>query len=1128
MRPVLVLASILVGGAAASRPCAAQTLSPLDRTVSLALGGVSLKDALEEVARRAGVRIAYSGRVVPLDRSVSLQLDAVQVRAALDSLLHGTGAVPTVDRTGQILLVMRGQGRGGMARQTGSIAGTVRDDVNAAALPGADIALVGTRFATRTDADGHYAIAEVPAGSYRLRARALGYAPSDTTVLIQDGQETAADVRLHASAIELNPIVAIGYGNVERRDLTGAVASISSDQFKTAAAPTVTLSSGLQGKAAGVQVISNTGLPGGGLRVRVRGTGSITANGEPLYVIDGVPALQGTGSSNPQDNPLISIDANEIASIDVLKDVSATAIYGARGANGVVLITTTRGRRGDSRLTVESSYGIQKIANTIPVLSAPDFMTITNEARANANRSLLYTPAQIAAAQTYDYPAMLLRTAGQTNQTVTFSGGDQRLRYLLSGNYTKQEGIEIGSDFQRFGIRLNLDSDVRSRFRVGSSLNLTRASRNAPAQENGSLGNSANGIEAAMQFAPFQAPRDSTGNWIKQSPTTEPVPNPVASAHELKDQNTFARLLGSAYAELDVVSGLSVRSTFGGNFQFNNIGFYAPRSILAGGAGGSGFINASQVRDLTNENTVTYRRPDLGPGNLEVLGGFSVQTFHNEAVTANGANFPTDETSIYNLGTGSQLIPPGSGVTESAILSYLGRTTYNVHDKYLFTFTARRDGSSVFGANHKWALFPSGAFAWRISDEGFMQHQSLLDDLKLRVSYGQVGNQAVGPYQSLSSLGIAWYSSGATEIPALAPSGNMPNPDLKWEKKAELNVGIDASLLAGRVSLTVDAYRAKTTDLLLSVTVPSTTGYTSQLRNIGSVRNTGVEMSLSTVNVARGAFRWQSSLNVARNRNRVVDLGTGLDASGNRVPIQQLTLTPRTGNFFGPGDVYLVRLGQPLGSIYGYRVAGLWQTGDACYLKNAAANCIPGEYKIADVNGDSVIDANDRVILGHGDPDFYGGLGNRLSYGRVSLDLLFTFAQGNEIINAGAAYGCLGIMQANERTCMLDRWTPTHTNTNIPRANNGRPRRLYSTLVEDGSYLRLKTLSLSVELPARLIRGIESARLFVTGQNVWITTKYTGFDPDVNSMGGDARFGGIDIGAYPQSRVWNVGVSATY
>ncbi|OLE71628.1 MAG: hypothetical protein AUG74_06215 [Bacteroidetes bacterium 13_1_20CM_4_60_6] len=294
------------------------------------------------------------------------------------------------------------------------------------------------------------------------------------------------------------------------------------------------------------------------------------------------------------------------------------------------------------------------------------------------------------------------------------------------------------------------------------------------------------------------------------------------------------------------------------------------------------------------------------------------------------------------------------------------------------------------------------------------------------------------------------------------------------------------------------------------------------------MRNTGVEMSLSTVNVARGAFRWQSSLNVARNRNRVVDLGTGLDASGNRVPIQQLTLTPRTGNFFGPGDVYLVRLGQPLGSIYGYRVAGLWQTGDACYLKNAAANCIPGEYKIADVNGDSVIDANDRVILGHGDPDFYGGLGNRLSYGRVSLDLLFTFAQGNEIINAGAAYGCLGIMQANERTCMLDRWTPTHTNTNIPRANNGRPRRLYSTLVEDGSYLRLKTLSLSVELPARLIRGIESARLFVTGQNVWITTKYTGFDPDVNSMGGDARFGGIDIGAYPQSRVWNVGVSATY
>ncbi|OLE56479.1 MAG: hypothetical protein AUG74_19255 [Bacteroidetes bacterium 13_1_20CM_4_60_6] len=356
----------------------------------------------------------------------------------------------------------------------------------------------------------------------------------------------------------------------------------------------------------------------------------------------------------------------------------------------------------------------------------------------------------------------------------------------------------------------------------------------------------------------------------------------------------------------------------------------------------------------------------------------------------------------------------------------------------------------------------------------------------------------------------------------------MPNPDLRWEKKSEFNVGLDASLLANRVILTVDAYRARTTDLLLSVTVPSTTGFSSQLRNIGSVRNAGVEVSVSTVNVSRGAFSWQSSFNIGHNRNWVVDLGTALDASGNRVPVTQLALTPRTGNFFGPGDVYVVRVGQPLGSIYGYKVLGLWQAGDACSLVNPAVNCVPGDYKIQDTNGDGVIDANDRVILGHGDPDFYGGLSNRLSHGRLSLDLFFSFSYGNKIINAGAAYGCLGIMQANERTCLLDRWTPTHTNTDIPRANNARPRRLYSTLVEDGSYVRLKTLTLSYELPAGLIRGAQSARLFMTGQNLWISTKYSGFDPDVNSMGGDARFGGIDIGAYPQSRVWNLGVSATF
>ena len=1149
MRFLIAFAGIVVmagtsagqsGARLAARQATEGSLSPLDRTVTLALGPVSLKNALDEVARQAGVRIAYSRRVVPLERTVSVHLDAVPLRVALDTLLVGTGTAPALAPSGQILLTRESDGWDGRSRrQPGSIVGVVRDASTGTPLPRATVAVVGTRLAAETDAEGRYAIADVPAGTHRLRARMLGYAPVDTSVVVQDGQQATLDFALRASPIELDPVVSIGYATTRKRDLTGAVVSLSGDVVETQAAPTVTLSSGLQGRAAGVQVTSNSGLPGGGLRVRVRGNGSITANSEPLYVIDGVPAEQGSGSGDPQVNPLMSLDPNEIESLDVLKDASATAIYGARGANGVVLITTRRGQRGESRVTVQSSAGRQEISKTIPVLNAQEFMLMTNEARVNANRSIAFDSATIANARTYDYPAMMLRTGLQANQAITFSGGDQRLRYLLSGNYTDQEGIEIGSDFQRYGVRLNLDGDVSDRVRVGTSLSLTRVARNAPRVENGGLGNDANGIQAAMQFAPFAEPKDSTGKWIRTSPTTEPTPNPVANALELTDLNTTSRLLGSAYGELDITPALRVRSTFGGNFQFDKIHFFAPRTIVAGRTAGVGWINSSEERDLTNENTASYRGT-LGPGSFDVLGGFSVQTSYDEDVTGGGEQFPTDATTLFDLGSASLLVPASSGVTESAILSYIGRANYGVAGKYLFTVTARYDGSSRFGANNKWAFFPSGAFAWRISDEGFMQSQSLFSDLKLRVSYGQVGNQAVQPYQSLSRLNVAWVALGGTEVPALAPSNTMPNPDLRWEQQTQFNAGVDATFFDDRVTLSLDAYRSVTKDLLLSVPVPRTTGFTSQLRNIGSVRNTGVELSLSTVNVRHDRFTWRSTLNIAGNRNRVTDLGTQTE----------IIISSRGGGFLG-GSTHILRVGEPLGAIFGHEVLGLWQAGDTLRLPDpdgggplgektvchsassgtvlvSLAACVPGEYLIADVNGDSIINSSDRTILGYGDPKFYGGLGNHVAFGPFSLDVLMTFVYGNKIINGGDAYGSLGIMQANERKSVLDRWTPENTKTDVPRARQTRPRLLYSTFVEDGSYLRLQTLTLGYELPPRLIRGVEAARLFLTAQNLFVITGYSGFDPDVNSMGGDARFGGTDIGAYPRSRVWNVGLSVTF
>ena len=1012
------------------------------------------------------------------------------------------------------------------AQATGQVSGRVTAE-GGRPLPSATVSIDGTRLGAITGTEGRFTIAGVPVGRQTVRVRRIGYGPDSATVTVAAEQSATADFALSPQALLLDQVVSIGYGTTTRRDLTGSVAVVSGEEFATKGAPMVTLSTGLQGKAPGVQVVSNSGLPGGGVRVRVRGTGSITANSEPLYVIDGLPAEQGSSSSNPQNNPLISLDPSDIESIEILKDASATAIYGARGANGVVLISTRRGARGASRVTMEASYGVQQISKTIPVLTGPQFMQLSNEARANSGRSLLYTQAQIDAAQTFDYPDMLLRTAPQASTAMSVSGGDDRGRYLLSGNYAKQSGIEIGSDFQRYGGRINLDADASRRFRAGTNLSLSRAARNAAAVENGSLGNSANGIQAAMQFAPYQAPRDAAGNWVKTSPSTEPVPNPLANAHELQDLNTFGRLLGSAYGEYDITPALRLRSTLGGNFQFDDIHYFAPRTILAGGSGGQGFIQSSETRDLTNENLLSYRRETFGLGNLDLLGGFSVQKFHNESVTGSGANFPTDATTIFNLGSGSQLSPAGSGVTDAALLSYLGRAQYTIADKYFLTVNGRYDGSSRFGANNKWAFFPSAAFAWRLSDESFMKSLPLTD-LKLRLSYGTAGNQAINPYQSLSQLGIAWYNFGTTEVPALAPSATMPNPNLRWEQQTQFNAGIDAGLLRNRVTLTLDAYRSKTKDLLLSVTVPSTTGFSSQLRNIGSVQNTGVELSLNTVNFERDRFSWRSTFNISANRNKVLNLGTTLNSQGQRVDLKEILVTARgIGGFFSPSETHIVRVGEPLGSVYGYRVIGLWQQGDQCYLTNAV-ECTPGEYKIEDVNGDRAITAADRVILGQADPKFYGGISNTVTIGRFSLDAFLNFVSGNKIINAGNAYGSLAIGQANERATTLDRWTPTHTTTMVPRANNTRPRRLYSTLVENGSYLRLQALTLGYDLPARLVPRAQTARLFITGQNVFVATDYSGFDPDVNSSGGDARIGGADVGAYPRTRTWNFGASMTF
>jgi len=804
---------------------------------------------------------------------------------------------------------------------TGRIVGQVTSE-GGAPLAGANVVIVGTQIGTLADQDGRYALPGVPAGTHQVQASLIGYATQTMTVTVGAGGTAEANFRLAPQAIALDEVVAVGYGTQRKRDLTGAVASVRGEDLTVRAAPTTAISNALQGKAPGIQVVTNSGIPGAGARVRIRGTQSITANSEPLYVIDGIPALQGTSSSDPTYNPLNTIDPSEIESIEVLKDASSTAIYGARGANGVVLITTKRGNRGGNQVTLETSYGIQQVTKRIDPLTGPQFLELVNEAYVNSGREPKYTPDQIASAPTYNYVALMLQDAPQQSHTLTFSGGDERTRYLISGNFVNQEGILIRSGFRRYGARVNLDRTISDRFRIGTSVSFTRMRQDLNRTDNGSLGTDANGILGATNFDPTLPPKDENGRWNLRAVLGEQLENPLANSMEIENPRQVSRLLGNAYAEFDVLPTLTLRTTFGANLGFERTPEFRPSTSPAGSSNnGWASVYSNQGLELTSENTATYRR-EVGPGSLEVLGGFSVQVSHFEDQYTAVRDFPSDEFKWNNLGVARVRESSSTNAVDWALVSFLGRVNYNLKDRYLFTVTGRRDGSSRFGKNNKWAFFPSAAFAWRVIEEDFMRDQQLFSDLKLRLSYGVTGNQAVSEYQSLARLSTVWVGIGKnSEVPTQAPSGAAPNPNLKWETQRQFNVGADLGFLGNRVVVTLDAYQSKTSDLLLSVDLPRISGYSSQLQNVGSVQNRGIELGISTVNIDRQNFSWRSTLNLAANRNKVLELGgrEWLDPG-----------TSRYGWFIGNVSSHIVMVGQPLGSFYGYQVDGLYQEGDPC------------------------------------------------------------------------------------------------------------------------------------------------------------------------------------------------------
>ncbi|GAB3547391.1 SusC/RagA family TonB-linked outer membrane protein [Spirosoma fluminis] len=985
---------------------------------------------------------------------------------------------------------------------------------NGEELPGVSVVVKGSTRGTTTDANGRYQLS-VPDSKAVLVFSFVGYVSQEVVV----GNRTTVDVQLATDTRSLNEVVVIGYGTQKKSDLTGAVATVPVEEIRKVAV--ASLDQALQGRAAGVQITQNSGAPGGTTTIRIRGGNSIQGDNEPLYVIDGIPFKNDGASSGSNFNVLSTLNPSDIESISVLKDASSTAIYGSRGANGVVIITTKRGKAGKSTINFDTYYGVQQVRRKYPVLNGREYAQFVNDANTNEGRAAVYSQDQVNAfGEGTDWQDQIFQSAPIQNYQLSISGGDERTQYAIGGGYFKQDGIVVNSNFDRYSFRINLDRKLTNKIKIGNSLTVNRTVSNQ-SRTDGDLGSAGLVTMAALQFPPILPVYNPDGTYLVTSPALNfTADNPVALARDSKNRNTAFRTFGNVFGEYQIIDGLNLKVLLGVDAILQKQDSYLPRSVSSGlSQGGVGSLYNSQAVTWLNENLLTYNRTVNTVHTIGALLGFTQQAYRVETSTAAARNFVNDNLNTGNLGAGSVPLTPSSGIGTWGLQSYLARVNYGYKDKYLVTASFRADGSSRFGANKQYGYFPSAALAWRVSEESFMKDVRAVSDLKLRATYGLTGNQdGIGNYPAYSLLATQNYVLGNTVATGIGPN-QIANPDLSWETTSQADFGIDLGLLNNRITVTADAYVKRTKDLLLNVTVPSTSGYTSAIKNLGRVENKGLELSVSSRNID-GAFKWNTDINFALNRNKVLDIGGAPQIFAGQV-----------ANIAQNVNSGIIRVGEPLGSFYGYVTNGLYQTSDELAALVDAQARKPGDRKYLDLNGDKKIDDNDRTIIGRAQPKFIGGFNNTFSYKGLELTVFFQGVYGNEILNANRFELEYLNGTNNQDRDMLNRWTPTNTNTDIPRASTTRPANRISTRqIEDGSYLRLKNIQLAYNLPALVLKTlkIQSLRVYATAQNFATWTNYSGYDPEVNRFGQDSRSQGFDYASYPAAKTLMFGLNVGF
>ncbi len=1112
--------------------------------ITIHVENASLNKVFLEISKQSDLNFVYNEEYLKKAHRVSINFVATDAETVLNACFKNQPFTYKISNS--TIIVKPAVIQNDLQQVLDRINGKITDN-NGDPLIGVAITIKGTSKGTTTDLNGNFAL-DVQKGDI-LMLSYLGFKSQEITY----NQQKTLNISLETDAKGLNEIIVVGYGTQSRGSVTGAVGKVSFEDIKDQSVPSY--DQALVGKIAGVQVSQTTGEPGRGVTFKVRGTGSITAGNGPLVVVDGYP-LEAQNQANEFVNP------NDIASVEVLKDASAAAIYGSRGANGVVIITTKKGKEGKLKVTYSNITGMQQVSKKIDMLDAYQYAQLAKDGHDNAwvdfkagnsastpdvdrgpveNAGYYWnqTPVELYPYLTgvqgltnTDWQDEIFRNALLTNQSVSFSGGNDKSKFFVNTNYTNQDGVVIQSGYKRYAARVNLDSKHN---KFGFGLNLSPShSREQRINDEGPFSDETV-ISSALQMAPnwpvYNADGsynfDGNGKWrIGKDYQHNAVLNPVALANLIDNEVTHTNLLGRLYLNYEILKDLKYEVSLGSTLNDYTSKTYRPSTLP--NLGESFYYSPSNpvatnsqtfIYNWVIEHTLNYAKT-FGDHSFKFLGGFTAQKSRSEQNNVSATNFPNDLVHTINAGT----VTSGSAnIQEWSLMSLLSRVQYNYKNKYLATAALRTDGSSRFGNNNKWGYFPSVSGGWRVSSEDFFDNVKAVSDLKLRASYGVTGNFQIGNYDHISRIDGRDYILGAgngTLASGLVPI-NISNDQLGWEKTDMVDIGLDIGFFNQSLTVELDWYNKNTSNLLLNVPVPYSSGFGSARQNVGKVNNKGFEVTLAYQHDFN-KLKWNVSTNFSTNKNKVVELGPGN---------AEIIKTSGTGNTF-----FITQVGAPIGSYYFLKEDGIFKNQAEIDAYPHFSNTKPGDFRFIDVDGDGILDVNkDRTIVGNYFPDFTYGFTNNLKYRNFDFGFSFQGVEGVEIVNLLNRYTNSMEGNFNNTVKALDRWISetepgdgfTNRANRKAKGNNGRTSNWH---VEDGSYLRLQNVVLGYSLPTSITKKIKinNARLFVSGQNLYTWTDYTGFNPEVNNYDGDALTPGIDYGAYPLNRTLSFGLNLNF